>query len=72
MCFSLLWLRDLLIWVVIACVVIALLQVLARVVLPKVVDAAMLATILQIVRHRPGRAEFPHPVLHERGSLAAA
>jgi hypothetical protein len=22
--------------------------------------------------HRPGRADFPHPVLHERGSLAAA
>jgi hypothetical protein len=24
------------------------------------------------IPHRPGRAEFPHPVLHERGSLAAA
>ena len=22
--------------------------------------------------HRPGRADFPHPVLHERDSLAAA
>ena len=22
--------------------------------------------------HRPGRADFPHPVLHERGSLTAA
>lgn len=21
--------------------------------------------------HRPGRADFPHPVLHERASLAA-
>ena len=24
------------------------------------------------IPHRPGRADFPHPVLHERGSLAAA
>ena len=24
------------------------------------------------IPHRPGRAEFPHPVLHERDSLAAA
>jgi hypothetical protein len=24
------------------------------------------------IPHRPGRADFPHPVLHERDSLAAA
>jgi Putative transposase len=24
------------------------------------------------IPHRPGRADFPHPVLHERGSLAVA
>ncbi len=24
------------------------------------------------IPHRPGRADFPHPVLHERASLAAA
>jgi hypothetical protein len=24
------------------------------------------------IPRRPGRADFPHPVLHERGSLAAA
>src|SRR5271163_4472615 len=24
------------------------------------------------IPHRPGRADFPHPVLHERGSLTAA
>jgi hypothetical protein len=28
--------------------------------------------VATLTPHRPGRAEFPHPVLHERGSLTAA
>jgi Transposase zinc-binding domain/Putative transposase len=28
--------------------------------------------VATLTPHRPGRADFPHPVLHERGSLAAA
>jgi len=28
--------------------------------------------VATLTPHRPGRADFPHPVLHERGSLTAA
>ena len=28
--------------------------------------------VATLTPHRPGRADFPYPVLHERGSLAAA
>jgi hypothetical protein len=28
--------------------------------------------VATLTPHRPGRADFPHPVLHERDSLAAA
>jgi len=28
--------------------------------------------VATLTPHRPGRADFPHPVLHERASLAAA
>jgi hypothetical protein len=36
------------------------------------VDCRVDGDVAVPIPHRPGRAEFPHPVLHERDSLAAA
>jgi hypothetical protein len=36
------------------------------------IDCRVDGDVATPIPHRPGRADFPHPVLHERDSLAAA
>lgn len=49
MCFSLEWLRDVLIWIIVICAVVALIQLLTRFVVPKLtnVSAEVISFIIQ-------------------------
>ena len=44
----------------------------ARVAALRKIECRVGEDVASLTPHRPGRADFPHPVLHERDSLAAA